>query len=37
MGTRLYRLLLRLYALVAPRRPADGWVRRARRNELDSR
>ena len=37
MGTRLYRLLLRLYALLAPRPKAAGWVRSGRRNELDTR
>jgi hypothetical protein len=37
MGTRLYRLLLSLYARLAPRRPRRGWVRSGRRNELDTR
>lgn len=38
MGTRLYRLLLSLYALLAPKpRTGGGWVRTGRRNELDTR
>jgi hypothetical protein len=37
MGTRLYRLLLSLYARLVPRRPASGWVHTGRRNELDTR
>ncbi len=37
MGTRLYRLLLSLYALLAPKPRTGGWVRTGRRNELDTR
>ena len=33
MGTRLYRLLLSLYARLAPQRSTRGWVRTGRRNE----
>jgi hypothetical protein len=38
MGTRIYRLLVRLYALLAPApRKGPGWVESRRRHELDSR
>lgn len=38
MGTWIYRLLVRLYALVAPRlRTAPGWIPSRRRHELQSR
>jgi len=37
MGTRLYRLLLSLYRLVAPRSRGRGWVRTGRVNDLDRR
>lgn len=38
MGTWLYRLFVRLYALAAPRSPAAaGWRVSRRRHELGSR
>jgi len=38
MGTRIFRLLVRLYALVAPHtRKVPGWARSRRRHELESR
>lgn len=37
MGTWIYRLLLSLYSLVAPRTRASGWVRRGRHNDLETR